>query len=63
MPMAERQSLLDAELVMALAVPTAPVVIAVMPLASLAPAPVAMAAVFVVFVSMRVMVSMELVLS
>lgn len=67
MPIAERQSLLEAELVMAVVPPTVPVVVAVMPppLASpvAAPVAVAMAAVLVVLVSMRVMVSTDVLLS
>lgn len=59
MPMAERQSLLEAELVMAVVVAVVPP-----PLASpMAPVAVAMAAVLVVLVSMRVMVSTDVLLS
>lgn len=60
MPMAERQSLLEAELVMAVVVAVVPPP----PLASpMAPVAVAMAAVLVVLVSMRVMVSTDVLLS
>lgn len=59
MPIAERQSLLEAELVMAVVVAVVPP-----PLASpMAPVAVAMAAVLVVLVSMRVMVSTDVLLS
>lgn len=62
MPMAERQSLLEAELVMAVVVAVVPPPPA--PLASpMAPVAVAMAAVLVVLVSMRVMVSTDVLLS
>lgn len=62
MPMAERQSLLEAELVMAVVVAVVPP--PPPPLASpMAPVAVAMAAVLVVLVSMRVMVSTDVLLS
>lgn len=62
MPIAERQSLLEAELVMAVVVAVVPP--PTPPLASpMAPVAVAMAAVLVVLVSMRVMVSTDVLLS
>lgn len=62
MPIAERQSLLEAELVMAVVVAVVPP--PPPPLASpMAPVAVAMAAVLVVLVSMRVMVSTDVLLS
>lgn len=64
MPIAERQSLLEAELVMAVVVAVVPPPPAPPPLASpIAPVAVAMAAVLVVLVSMRVMVSTDVLLS
>lgn len=60
MPIAERQSLLEAELVMAVVVAVVPP--PTPPLAS-PPVAVAMAAVLVVLVSMRVMVSTDVLLS